>query len=401
MKLCAGCSHVFVRDLRSGSIELVSVSSSGVPADAVAYSPDITPDGRFIVFASEATNLTPAGGNECPWYEGPVPCAQIFVRDRKAQTTSVVSVSSSGVLADGQNYDPHISDDGRRIVFTSEAGNLVTGDTYSCRGYQGDLDHYGARGGCPDVYVHDRESRGTTRASVSSTGQQPNAPAWEPDISGNGIVVVFSSMADNLVSGDDETSQTGGSEAGSDIFVRDLEAHTTTSPTIASRTAAPSPGSSLIGGTDDDLEEWHDPSASRSGTSIVYERRPRRLAHVFLYDASDGSRVLVTRSTGGGFDASIDAGGQAVLFRSTTSDREESCFDDECARAFLWTRETGATIGVSILPAGGPSRYDVPEAALSADGSFAAFSVVDRAPCSGCGVVYVRDRARARSVRVS
>lgn len=237
MKSCPACELVFVRDMRSGSTELVSVSSDDIPANASASAPDITPDGRFVVFASPATNLVSVGGSECPWYEGPYPCTHIFVRDRTARTTSLVSVSSAGVLANGENYDPHLSDDGRRVVFTSDAGNLSAGDTYSCGGYDGNLDHWGAAGGCPDVYLHDLQTRTTTRVSVSSAGAQPNAPASEPDISGDGTTVVFSSAADKLVA-DDEGYQGDGD----DIFVRDLEAKSTTSPTIAWRNAnAPPP----------------------------------------------------------------------------------------------------------------------------------------------------------------
>lgn len=89
-----------------------------------------------------------------------------------------------------------------------------------------------------------------------------------------------------------------------------------------------------------------------------------------------------------------------VLFRGYV-DRGDACVGDRCARAFVWTSDTGTTAEVSIPPKDGPSRYSVSEAVWSSDGLFVAFTVIDRRPCSACEVIYIRDLDGARSVRVS
>jgi Tol biopolymer transport system component len=109
-----GHARVFVRDLRAGTTRIVSdPANEGLPADAFAFEPAMSGDGRFVAFAS----VTPVdGGRE----------SRIFVRDLRSGATELVSRKSGGDgdASKGFSSAPSISRDGRYVVFTSDAPNL-------------------------------------------------------------------------------------------------------------------------------------------------------------------------------------------------------------------------------------------------------------------------------------
>ena len=169
-----GFVDAFVRDRRLGTTSRVSVSTSGAEAnDDVIAAPALSDDGRFVVFLSGATNLTPEATRG------------VFVRDRERGTTGLASVSSEGVAGNGFGGRVGVSADGRYVVFDSTSTNLVPNDT----------------NGLPDVFVRDRRRRTTERVSVSSSGQQGNGSAGFAAISADGRYVAFGSAATNLVPG--------------------------------------------------------------------------------------------------------------------------------------------------------------------------------------------------------
>ena len=191
---------VFVRDLDRGTTELASVATTGAPAnDASGYLDEglaISRDGRFVVFASGATDLVPGDANGA---------VDVFLRDRVLGTTELVSVGPGGAQAnDSSGYltaGLAVSPDGRYVAYLSPASNLVPGDT----------------NGLPDVFVRDRRLHRTTRVSVGRHGRQANGTSGYADatlgLSDDGRFVAFSSLATNLAPGDD-----GG---WSDVFVHD------------------------------------------------------------------------------------------------------------------------------------------------------------------------------------
>jgi archaellum component FlaF (FlaF/FlaG flagellin family) len=105
---------------RAGTTSRVSVSSTGTQANDISFVPAISGNGRYVAFTSAASNLVPGDTNGA---------VDVFVRDRRAGTTSRVSVSSTGAQANGYSYDPAMSADGRYVGFDSDASNLVPGDT--------------------------------------------------------------------------------------------------------------------------------------------------------------------------------------------------------------------------------------------------------------------------------
>ena len=115
-----GAPDVFVHDRRTGVTELVSKDSKGNQGNGRSFSPSISGGGRFIAFASNATNLAPDDANSV---------VDIFVHDRQTGVTARVSVASESIRENGRASNPSISADGRFIVFESLASNLVSGDT--------------------------------------------------------------------------------------------------------------------------------------------------------------------------------------------------------------------------------------------------------------------------------
>ena len=180
---------IFVRDLSTNTTTLVSASSNGDRANSSSSRCSISADGRFVTFSSRASNLVPGDTNNS---------TDIFVRDLSTNTTTRVSVSSTGNQANQESYTPFISDDGRFVTFSSDASNLVPGDTNSNE----------------DIFVRDLSTNTTTRVSVDSAGNQGNSQSEFPSISANGQKVAFSSFASNLVPGDTNN--------GPDLFVADL-----------------------------------------------------------------------------------------------------------------------------------------------------------------------------------
>lgn len=186
-----GAFDIFVRDLQTNTTERVSVDSSGAQAAGGSFNPSITPDGRFVVFDSVATNLVAGDTNSS---------SDVFIRDRQESATERPSVGAAAVeAAGGGSYSPAVSSDGRFVAFHSNATNLTPGDTNAQ----------------PDVFVRDRQAGETERVNVDSTGAQAVAGGFEPAISSDGRFVAFSSGAANLVAGD--------TNALSDIFVRDRQ----------------------------------------------------------------------------------------------------------------------------------------------------------------------------------
>ncbi|HTE17942.1 MAG TPA: hypothetical protein VK689_06140, partial [Armatimonadota bacterium] len=202
---------IFVHDLATRTTERISVNSAGQQGDDHSQDLSISEDGQVVAFQSFASNLAPGDTNGR---------ADIFVHDRRNGVTERVSVSSAGVQANLSSFKHAISDDGRSVVFLSQATNLVPGDT----------------NGAPDVFLHNRQTRTTERMSVNSSGMQGNSESYEPAISGDGRFVAFASLASNLVAGD--TNGTG------DVFVAQLGAPQPpppTEPALESVSVSPNP----------------------------------------------------------------------------------------------------------------------------------------------------------------
>lgn len=201
-----GRADVFVRDLLTGATTLVSATPDGSPAAGSSSAPAISPDGRYVSFSSTAADLVEGDGNRKP---------DVFVRDLASRRTTRVSVSTRGRAQDKSSPRPftQISDlsrNGRYVVFDSDATNLVRRD----------------RNRNTDVFVRDRVAKTTRRVSLSTTSQESSGDSFFPTITPDGRRVAFSSLADDLVPEDSR---------GRDIFVRDIPQGTTVLADVGSR----------------------------------------------------------------------------------------------------------------------------------------------------------------------
>ncbi|MCB2187321.1 MAG: VCBS repeat-containing protein [Deltaproteobacteria bacterium] len=186
--------HAYRYDTQTRTTTLLDQSTAGVTANNPCLltgmaSPMSSADGRYNVFTSVATNLLEAASN---------PGVNIFERDTETPGTSRISQASDGSEADGTSVMPFMTPDGRYVAFGSFATNLVTADT----------------NGFSDIFLHDRVSGTISRVSLTHDGGQGNADIFSPSLDATAGLVTFESEATNLVA--DDTNGVA------DIFVRNL-----------------------------------------------------------------------------------------------------------------------------------------------------------------------------------
>ncbi len=198
-------ADVFRWDRQTGQVELVSrklasnTPGNGDSGNQPGMLARMTPDGRFITFASLASDLVTGDANNE---------ADVFVRDMTTGQTRLVSVASTGnASGNGRALWPTISIDGSRVTFMSSARNLTNVGTFG--------EH---------VFVRDLQTNTTEQISVTPAGLAGNGQATTtsngvdgPTISPNGRYVAFRSYATNLVEGMVDANANS-----SDLFVRDL-----------------------------------------------------------------------------------------------------------------------------------------------------------------------------------
>jgi Tol biopolymer transport system component len=253
-----GLSDIFVRDLVSGTVTRVSVSTSGTQANGLSYAPAVNHDGRFIAFVSTATNLVPNDSNVA--YD-------VFVHDRQTGETSRVSVADDGAQANSNSLDPALSGDGRFVVFSSLANNLLPGGVTGIIG----------------IFVRDRQAGRTSREDIATDGTRGPGSSGQPAISADGRHVAFGSNV-ALVAGDTNSSW--------DVYTRDRQTGATTRISVGA------------GGTQADLGSSF-PSLSADGryvgfdsdaTNLIADDTNNRM-DVFVHDRTTGETRRISTAT--------------------------------------------------------------------------------------------------------
>ena len=332
----------------------VSVNSAGVIGNDQSNYADMTPDGRFVSFASLASNLVPGDTNGV---------GDVFVRDRRTGQTERVSIGLKGAQGDddsnilGIATNTAISDDGRFVAFKSTATNLVRGD----------------RNGTTDVFVRDRLAGATERISVDSAEREAAGGGDAPAISPDGRFVAF-------------VTRDFDSDFSDDVYLRDRVAGTTVRISVAfdggdaqNNSGGPAvglaPGGPLVafssaadnlvpddgdGATDVFVRDLSGPAPVTKRISVSSDEEPQTFA--------DG---------GFGFGSSapaISGDGRFVAFQSdavnfTAQDQTRNFTD-----VFVRDRQTGTTELASPNAAGGEANGQSQGADLSPDGRFVSFA---------------------------
>jgi Tol biopolymer transport system component len=350
----------------------VDVTWDGGRPEGGGVESSLSSNGRFVAFSSSANDLTPDDTQQGAMGR------DVFVRDRAKRATTRVSVSSGEDQGNGESDQPSISADGRLVAFSSYASNLAANDT----------------NGNSDVFVRDRRRGTTTLVSVASDGAQANSYSADPAISGDGRFVAFASLASNL-------AQVTGLR--SRIYVHDRRTHTT----------------ALVSSVLDDAGE---PVISADGRVVVFTRLRGRRSSVYAYDRDTSRTTRIDVSSRDrpaerpSFSPAVSRTGRYVAFAS--HDRNLVAGDrNGGADIFVRDRLRGTTHRVSIRPSGravrrcppSPEPDNLPppicagEPAISGDGRDVVFSTevegFDRA--GRPGGVFMRDRRRGRTVRIS
>jgi len=281
---------VFTRDRLLGETSRINLTSDGSQSsgDLLSFSGGLalSGDGRFVAFTSLAADLISGDTNDG---------VDVFLCDRQLSQTVRLSVSTDGAEANGDSQGPAMSADGRFIVFSSTASNLVPNDT----------------NGSSDVFVHDAGTGLTTRVSVSPLGTEGNGWSDEAAISADGRYVAFTSEATNLVDHD--------TNASADVFVHDTSTGETARVSVSSQGAEGNGESAM-------------PSISADGRFVAFASGASNLTgegnnfHVLLRDRLRCVTSLLGRSVDGSpgnassLSPAINADGRFVAFTSFASD---------------------------------------------------------------------------------
>ncbi|MBX9584900.1 MAG: FG-GAP-like repeat-containing protein [Gemmataceae bacterium] len=352
----------------------------------------LSADGRYVVFVSNATNLTAEPDAETLAND------DVFVRDRQTGTTTLVSVNVSGRQAGGVS-DPSITPDGRYVLFTAGAPTgpkaLAPGAAFA--------PNVGGNG--PQLYVRDLQAKTTTLVTVRPDGLGSIGSGTEPlgyraSISADGSKVAFAYDGH-----DDEAA--GDSNGLTDVAVRDLKAGTTT---LVSRNLA---------GTNGGNGRSYSPVLSDDGTRVTFLSEATDLTalpdankqdDLFTYSFADKTVRLISTNQAGtaasdnGVDGiyRADAAGTTVAFLSRATDLAPGTgYSFFSIQAFARNVAAGPTVLLSHGADGNPVRQGIDRGlGLSRDGTTAVFHarVPGLAPEAGGGPaqVYLVDTVTAR-----
>lgn len=251
MVLAGGC------DL--ASITLVSGQFGPSSPPAHVQQADASDDGEIIVFtSSRAYDANDTNGVD-----------DIFVNHRTSQLLYRVSNTSTGTAPNAAASEPRISGSGDVVIWTSEASDIVEGDT----------------NGVSDVFWYDIYEGGLQRVSVSTDEVEGGARSLNSSISDDGRYVAFASEAANLIATDTNNRM--------DVFVRDIVDGTTTRQSVAADGSQRGPSS-------------YRPSISGDGSHVAFSSHGR-----FVPGDSNGAEDIFLKDVTGPIQRISDAPGNA------------------------------------------------------------------------------------------
>jgi len=315
--------QIYLRNLETDTNELISISISGGPSNGTSYQANVSADGRFVSFTSNSTDLIDGDTNAFD---------DIFLRDRALGTTTRLSVAPGGVQSNAESYQSRISSDARFVLFESRASNLIAGDT----------------NGMSDGFVVDRLTGTLDRVTLTSLGGEIFGSAGgrneTTSISDDGNFIVFQSDFDatNVIPGDTNASQ--------DVFLRNRSAGTTTRISI-NAAGEEGNGHSIF------------PYISRDGGTIVFTSFASNLvtgdvngkADVFVLRRATGVLSRITDANGDCAQVTVSSNGRYIAFASQASNlaaNDGNALGDQ----FIYDSTTGLTTLLSRASDGQPGN---------------------------------------------
>jgi Tol biopolymer transport system component len=385
---------VYVRDLTTGTTSLVSVNEAGTAAgSSSSFGASFgRADGTLVAFSSTADDLV---AEDAPRPPGGGDGSDVFVRDLRTDTTTLVSLNAAGTASgNGDSGGGSFSPDGSKVTFDSYATDLAPGDT------NGDW--------VEDVYVRDLATGTTTLVSVNAAGTASgNGQSGDPIFGPDSRHIGFHSTATDLVAGTDTNGQF-------DAFVRDLATGTTTLVSVNAAGTGAGNGQAFLSAFTPDGDILFSGSTWGLGptdTNSQYD--------VYLRDLAAETTTLVSVNAAGtdsGNAASLRPSASArdtIAFESTATDLgptdTNTCLrwpspplpptSEPCTDVYVRDMATGKTTLVSARAGGGDSAAgDSGQPAITRNGHRIAFvsSAADLGPPDSNGLqdIYLARRRR-------
>lgn len=356
---------VFLFDRITGTVTLIS-HATGAPNVAgnagSADNPLVSDDGNYIAFGSHATNLV--GGQSG---SAPAP-ACVYLYDRVAGAAVMVSHNNASQIVPGNSlsYLQSFSADGRFVAFNSQADNLIAGGTDA--------------NSANDCFVWDRTTATVTLISHAAGAplNAGNGASSGPKVSGDGNWIAYSSSATNLIAGVTDAN------TGTDVFLYNRVAGTTTLVSHASGSATTTAGTGSVGQAPS--------SISADGRFIAFTSTAANVVagqvgfgSLYLFDRTTGSSVMVSHTpasmttcsnAGGGVRGFVSNAGDFVVFEAYSTDVVSGQSEGNAGTdVFRYTTATGAVTLLSHVP-GSPTTTGNGQAgstSMSASGRFVFF----------------------------
>jgi Tol biopolymer transport system component len=356
--VAAGAAAAATSATAASPVVRVSVSTTGDQANALSDTAVISGDGRYVAFTSMATNLSPQDTDFRP---------DVYVRDREAGTTELVSADLGGLASGGRVDD--ISADGRYVVFTSWAADLVPNDF----------------NGVNDVFIRDRATGTTELVSVADDESLAQRQSLDASVSRDGRYIAFTSFAPLADEDRDSSSQ--------DVYVRDRHAGTTELVSVTRK--------GVEGG-------GKQPSIADGGRFISFTSKNKGLVEddrnkkhdVFVRDQLKDKTERVSVSSKGdeaskrSFASQIAGAGRFVVFTTEAGNLVE---DDRNGKldVFVHDRNKDKTQLVSVDSAERPAGGPITKPSISADGRYVSFNAAADLREGGgqTDALYLRDRS--------
>jgi Tol biopolymer transport system component len=335
-----GVQHVYIDDLTTDTITLVSANQAGDEADRPsAAGATFSPDGGKVLFSTYSDNLVAGDGNY-DW--------DVFVKDLSTGAVTLVSTNSTGDQGDESSIEPSFSPDGGKVAFVSDSFNFPGTDA-------------GDGATTPEIELKDLATGTLILVSSGSGGTPGDAISHFPVFSPDGSMIAFQGSSAGLVAGDTNDA--------SDIFVKNLATG------VLTRVSTGTSGQQLA--TQSFRPVW-----SPDGTKIAFQSGPSdgsAPAEIYIKDLITGKLTKVSTSgsgTPGNHDSSRPVwspDGTRILFSSFANNLIHG--DSNGAEdVFVKDLVTGQVSRIDLAPGGTQANGDSMAAAFSPDGTQVVFT---------------------------